>query len=49
LHKEKEKKQLMEKLRNIGKCPAGFTWTKTSTGWVCAGGSRHVSDHQLGS
>ncbi len=48
LRKEKENQQLMEKLRSIGKCPAGFTWTKTSTGWVCAGGSHHVSDHQLG-
>jgi hypothetical protein len=47
LREEKEKQQLMEKLRSIGKCPAGFTWTQTSTGWVCAGGSHHVSHHQL--
>jgi transcription initiation factor TFIID subunit TAF12 len=47
LREEKAKQQLMEKLRSIGKCPAGFTWTKTSSGYVCAGGSHHVSDHQL--
>jgi hypothetical protein len=49
LREEKANQQLMEKLRNIGKCPAGFTWTKTSSGYVCAGGSHHVSDHQLSS
>jgi septal ring factor EnvC (AmiA/AmiB activator) len=47
LREEKAKQQLMEKLRSIGKCPAGFTWTKTSSGYVCARGSHHVSDHQL--
>lgn len=49
LREEKANQQLMEKLRNIGKCPAGFTWTKTSSGYVCAGGSHHVSDLQLSS
>ena len=47
LQEERGRLQLQEKLRRIGKCPAGYAWKKTSNGYVCEGGSHHVSDSQL--
>jgi hypothetical protein len=47
LHEERGRQQLQEKLRNIGRCPVGYAWKKTSNGYVCEGGSHHVSDSQL--
>ena len=47
LREERDQQLLKEKLRRIGKCPAGFTWNRTSSGYVCAGGSHHVSHDQL--
>ena len=47
LREEREKQVLMEKLRRIGKCSAGFAWRQISGGWVCEGGSHRVTDAQL--
>ena len=44
---EKERK-LQQKLREIGKCCMGYSWLKTSGGYVCAGGSHYVSNGRLG-
>ena len=47
LQEERDKQQLQEKLRKIGRCPAGFAWKKEAGGYVCEGGFHHVSDGQL--
>lgn len=47
LQEERDKQQLQEKLRKIGRCPAGFAWKKEPGGYVCEGGFHHVSDGQL--
>ncbi len=47
LREERDRQQLQEKLRRIGRCPAGFAWTRVPGGYVCEGGSHHVSDGQL--
>jgi hypothetical protein len=45
---EARKKELIkEKLRAIGKCPAGFVWHQVGGGWRCGGGSHYVSDSEL--
>ena len=36
-----------EALRRLMNCPMGFAWRKVSGGYVCYGGSHHVSDDQL--
>jgi hypothetical protein len=41
--REKEK-QRQKRLRELGKCPAGFHWIKQSCGYRCAGGSHFLDD-----
>ena len=36
-----------EKLRQVGPCPAGYSWHREGSGWRCAGGSHVVSDGTL--
>lgn len=50
LRREEENRKHLEmqkRLRMIGKCPLGFAWHNLGSGWVCGGGSHHVSDEQL--
>ncbi len=48
LAEELRKQQAMqERIRRLCPCPAGFTWTKVSGGWRCAGGAHFVTDKQL--
>ena len=43
--RQEEKKQ--QKLREMGVCPVGYRWIKSSNGYRCAGGSHWVSDADL--
>ena len=36
------------KLRQMGRCVAGFQWIKQHGGYRCAGGAHFVSDHEIG-
>mmetsp|Transcript_35854 Transcript_35854/g.114875 ORF Transcript_35854/g.114875 Transcript_35854/m.114875 type:complete len:156 (+) Transcript_35854:333-800(+) len=36
--------QIQSKLREMGKCPAGFTWHRQGAGWRCGGGTHYVRD-----
>jgi hypothetical protein len=47
LREERERQQLNERLRRIGKCPVGYAWIREGNGYVCEGGSHRVSDGQL--
>lgn len=38
---------VQDKLRRIGKCPAGYDWVQVAGGWRCQAGGHHVSDAQL--
>jgi len=45
--KEKEQDrdaQIMERLRTMGPCPAGYSWFRQGNGWRCGGGSHFVYD-----
>ena len=52
--KEAERKRLevearaQTKLRQMGRCVAGFHWIKQPQGYRCAGGSHFVGNHELG-
>ena len=35
---------IMERLRTMGPCPAGFSWFRSGNGWRCGGGSHFVYD-----
>jgi hypothetical protein len=46
---EREEAQLdeaaiMERLRTMGPCPAGFAWFRSGNGWRCGGGQHFVYD-----
>jgi len=41
---EDEEAFLLERLRTMGPCPAGFAWFRTGNGWRCGGGSHFVYD-----
>ena len=43
----KKAMELQDKVKKIGRCPAGYAWFKVSNGWRCGGGSHFVSDKQL--
>eukprot|EP00854_Cymbomonas_tetramitiformis_P003981 gene3981-4950_t len=45
--RERERERIQRKLRKIGNCPVGFTWSKVAGGWRCRGGSHFVPDNQL--
>ena len=47
LEAQEKEQRMQEKLRQLSNCPAGFAWSKQSTGWQCAGGGHFVSDAQL--
>ena len=36
--------RIMERLRTMGPCPAGFAWFRSGNGWRCGGGSHFVYD-----
>ena len=36
--------RIMERLRTMGPCPAGFAWFRQGNGWRCGGGSHFVYD-----
>jgi hypothetical protein len=42
-----DEKQRQKKLRELGPCPAGYRWTKQSSGYRCAGGSHFLDDAML--
>ena len=35
---------IQSRLKEMGKCPAGFSWYKQGNGWRCGGGSHWVAD-----
>ena len=37
-------KKRQEKVRKLGRCPAGFLWIKQNGGYRCAGGSHWITD-----
>jgi len=41
---EDEEAFIMERLRTMGPCPAGFQWFRIGNGWRCGGGSHFVYD-----
>ena len=41
---EDEEALILERLRTMGPCPAGFTWFRSGNGWRCGGGSHFVYD-----
>ena len=36
--------RIMDRLRTMGPCPAGFAWFRQGNGWRCGGGSHFVYD-----
>jgi len=46
--KSEQEQAIQKELKKIGKCCMGFEWLKEPGGWVCAGGSHHVTDAELG-
>lgn len=46
--KEQQEKQVQQKLRDMGVCPANFRWIKQTNGYRCAGGSHFISAKNLG-
>jgi len=47
LEEIRKKEEMKNRIRAIGKCPAGFNWFNVGKGWRCGGGSHFVSDEQL--
>jgi len=41
---EGKEAKIMERLRTMGPCPAGFAWFRQGNGWRCGGGSHFVYD-----
>ncbi|KAH6625605.1 P-loop containing nucleoside triphosphate hydrolase protein [Boeremia exigua] len=41
-------RKAQRRLKELGRCPAGYMWHKQSVGYRCAGGSHFLSDAQLG-
>lgn len=37
----------LAKIRQIGRCPAGFAWHKMPGGYTCGGGTHFVSDAEV--
>ena len=35
---------ILERLRSMGPCPAGFHWFRQGNGWRCGGGQHFVYD-----
>ena len=35
---------ILQRLRDLGPCPAGFSWHREGAGWRCGGGSHFVHD-----
>ena len=35
---------ILDRLRSMGPCPAGFAWFRQGNGWRCGGGSHFVYD-----
>ena len=35
---------ILDRLRTMGPCPAGFAWFRQGNGWRCGGGSHFVYD-----
>ncbi|KAK6852240.1 hypothetical protein PG995_012365 [Apiospora arundinis] len=42
--RRKEEEAFKQKLKQMGVCPAGFSWIKQDSGYRCAGGSHFVSE-----
>ncbi len=40
--RRKKHEMMQEKLRCMGRCPAGFRWYRSEGGWRCHGGSHWV-------
>lgn len=36
--------RILERLRTMGPCPAGYSWFRSGNGWRCGGGSHFVYD-----
>ena len=45
--KKRQAEAIMERVKMIGRCCAGFEWLKTDGGYRCAGGSHFVSDSMV--
>ena len=45
--KSEKERRVLDAVRAIGKCVAGFDWIKTEGGYRCAGGSHFVSDAEV--
>ena len=41
---EDDEARIMERLRTMGPCPAGYSWFRQGNGWRCAGGQHFVYD-----
>ncbi len=48
LEREQTRQRICVKLATLGRCPAGFSWTRHDNGFTCGGGSHHVALDQLG-
>lgn len=44
---EDEEDKIREFLRQLGKCPANFAWTKVEDGWRCEGGTHFLTDDNI--
>ena len=44
---KKKREKILEKLRQITPCPAGYRWFQCGGGWRCGGGSHYVTNDQL--
>ncbi len=45
--RQEKEERLREALRRLGKCPMGYVWNKTSSGYTCAALGHSVSDEQI--
>ena len=47
--RQREEQRKLEKVRQIGLCPAGFGWHKRGDMYYCGGGTHSVHESQIGS